>query len=202
MFIIITGRWRIIVNGSDPFREAFMRDFKNLMEIITNRRSIRSYNNKEIEEAKIDYVLDAFRKAPSAKNIQPWKIIIIKDKNTKNDLAIACNNQAFIAEAPVIIAACALEEEAYGVMGGYMSSYPIDIAIALEHLMLAATELGLGTCWIGAFKENLVKGILNVPENIRVVALTPLGYPGPKADTPKRGRKSISEIVCYEKFCE
>ncbi len=179
-----------------------MRKFKNLMEIITYRRSIRSYSSQEVEENNLEYVLDAFRKAPSAKNLQPWKLIIVKDKNKKSDLAIACNNQAFIADAPIVIAACALEELAYSVMGGYMNSYPIDLAIALEHLMLAATEVGLGTCWIGAFKESLVKGILGVPESIRVVALTPLGYPGPKAETPKRGRKSISEIVCYEKYCE
>jgi nitroreductase len=195
MFIIITDCEMLHIC------EALMRKFKNLMEIITNRRSIRSYSSKNIEEEKLDYVLNAFRKAPSAKNLQPWKIVIVKEKNNKNDLAIACNNQSFIAEAPVIIVACALEEAAYGVMGGYMSSYPIDISIALEHLMLAATEVGLGTCWIGSFKENLVKGILGVPENIRVVALTPLGYPGPNADTPKRGRKSIAEIVCYEKYC-
>ena len=179
-----------------------MRIFNNIVEIITHRRSIRSYDIKEIDTDKIEYVLDAFRKAPSAKNIQPWKLIIVKEKNKKTDLSIACNNQLFIAEAPLIIVACANEEEAYSTMGGYMSSYPIDIAIALEHLMLAATEIGLGTCWIGAFKENLVKGILGIPDNIRVVALTPLGYPGPNAETPKRGRKSISEIVCFEKYCD
>lgn len=179
-----------------------MRKYSNLMEIITHRRSIRSYDSKEIEPEKVDYVLNAFRKAPSAKNLQPWKLIVIKDRHKKNDLAIACNNQGFIAEAPVLLAACAKEEEAYGVMGGYMNSYPIDIAIALEHLILAAAEKGLGTCWIGAFKEKLVKDILGIPENVRVVALTPLGYPGAGAETPKRGRKSISEIVCYEKYCD
>ncbi len=179
-----------------------MRKFNNLLELITNRRSIRSYSPQEVEPEKIDYILDAFRKAPSAKNLQPWKLIIVKDKNKRKDLAIACNNQMFLEEAPIIIVACAKEDEAYGVMGGYMSSYPIDIAIALEHLILAATEVGLGTCWIGAFKEKLVKDILGVPENVRVVALTPLGYPGPNADTPKRGRKSIEEIVCYEKYID
>jgi len=179
-----------------------MRKFTNLMEIITHRRSIRSYGSSEIEPEKIEYLLDAFRKAPSAKNLQPWKLIIVKEKHKKIDLSIACNNQSFIAEAPLIVAVCANEEESYPNMGGYMSSFAIDIAIALEHLMLAATEIGLGTCWIGAFKENLVKGILGVPENIRVVALTPIGYPGPNAERPKRGRKSISEIVCYEKYSE
>jgi nitroreductase len=177
-----------------------MRKYNDLMEIITNRRSIRSYKPQEVEEEKLEYVLDAFRKAPSAKNLQPWKLIIVKDKRKKSDLTIACNNQLFIAEAPVIIVACAKEDEAYGVMGGYMSSFSIDIAIALEHLILAATEQGLGTCWIGAFKEKLVKDLLDVPENVRVLALTPLGYPN--EETPKRGRKSLSEIVCYEKYVD
>jgi len=172
------------------------------MEIITNRRSIRSYKSDKIEDEKLDYILQAFRKAPSAKNLQPWKLVIVKNKNKREDLAIACNNQSFISEAPIIIVACAKEEEAYGVMGGYLNSYPIDIAIAMEHLILAATEQGLGTCWIGAFKENLVKGILGVPENIRVVALTPVGYPSSTADPSKRGRKSLSEVVCYEKYVD
>ena len=175
-----------------------MKSFTTLMELIETRRSIRSYKDQEIEEDKLNYVLQAFRKAPSAKNLQPWKLVVIKNKKILTDIAIACNNQTFMEEAPVIIAACAKEEEAYGSMGGYMSSYPIDIAIALEHLILAATEKGLGTCWIGAFKEQLVKDILGVPENVRVVALTPLGYPAREASI--RGRKPLTEIISYDKY--
>jgi len=175
-----------------------MKSFTTLMQLIETRRSIRSYKDQEIEEDKLNYVLQAFRKAPSAKNLQPWKLVVIKNKKILTDIAIACNNQTFMEEAPVIIAACAKEEEAYGSMGGYMSSYPIDIAIALEHLILAATEKGLGTCWIGAFKEQLVKDILGVPENVRVVALTPLGYPAREAST--RGRKPLTEIISYDKY--
>ncbi len=175
-----------------------MKSFTTLMELIEARRSIRSYKDQEIEEDKMNYVLQAFRKAPSAKNIQPWKLVVVKNKKVIKDLAIACNNQTFMEEAPVIVVACAKEEEAYGVMGGYMSSYPIDIAIALEHLVLAATEKGLGTCWIGAFKEQLVKDILRVPKDVRVVALTPLGYPAREASS--RGRKPLTEIICYDKY--
>jgi len=175
-----------------------MKSFTTLMQLIETRRSIRSYKDQEIEEDKLNYVLQAFRKAPSAKNLQPWKLVVIKNKKILTDIAIACNNQTFMEEAPVIIAACAKEEEAYGSMGGYMSSYPIDIAIALEHLILAATEKGLGTCWIGAFKEQLVKDILGVPENVRVVALTPLGYPAREASI--RGRKPLTEIISYDKY--
>jgi len=175
-----------------------MKSFTTLMQLIEKRCSIRSYKDQEIEEDKLNYVLQAFRKAPSAKNLQPWKLVVIKNKKILTDIAIACNNQTFMEEAPVIIAACAKEEEAYGSMGGYMNSYPIDIAIALEHLILAATEKGLGTCWIGAFKEQLVKDILGVPENVRVVALTPLGYPAREASI--RGRKPLTEIISYDKY--
>ncbi|MCJ7665671.1 MAG: nitroreductase family protein, partial [Actinobacteria bacterium] len=146
-----------------------MKSFSTLMDLIDTRHSIRSYKSQEIEEEKLNYILQAFRKAPSAKNLQPWKLVVVRNKKTSTDLAIACNNQTFMEEAPVIIVACADEEEAYGAMGGYMNSYPIDIALALEHLILAATEQGLGTCWIGSFKEQLVKDILNAPDNIKVV---------------------------------
>ena len=175
-----------------------MKKFRTLMDVIESRKSIRSYKPQNIEEEKLEYILQAFRKAPSAKNIQPWKLVIVKDRKRKNDLAIACNNQTFIAEAPIIVVACAKEDEAYGTMGGYMNSYPVDLALALEHLILAAAEQGLGTCWIGSFKEKLVKDLLGIPKNVRVVALTPVGYPA--EDGRNRGRKPLSEIVCYDKY--
>ncbi len=177
-----------------------MKQFSSLINLIETRKSIRSYKPQEIEEEKLNYILQAFRKAPSAKNLQPWKLIIVKDKKKINDLAIACNNQTFLSEAPILIVACAKEDEAYGVMGGYMNSYPIDVALAMEHLILAATEKGLGTCWIGAFKEKLVKDLLNIPENVRVVTITPVGYPAREGRT--RGRKPLSEIVCYDKYID
>ena len=177
-----------------------MKQFTSLMDLIEKRKSIRSYKPQDVEEEKLNYILQAFRKAPSAKNLQPWKLIVVKDKKKISDLSIACNNQTFISEAPVLVVACAKEDEAYGVMGGYMNSYPVDIALALEHLILAATEKGLGTCWIGAFKEKLVKDLLDVPDNVRVVAITPLGYPAIEGRT--RGRKPISEIVCYDKYID
>lgn len=177
-----------------------MKQFTSLMDLIEKRKSIRSYKPQDVEEEKLNYILQAFRKAPSAKNLQPWKLIVVKDKKKISDLSIACNNQTFISEAPILIVACAKEDEAYGVMGGYMNSYPVDVALALEHLILAATEKGLGTCWIGAFKEKLVKDLLDVPDNVRVVAITPVGYPAIEGRT--RGRKPISEIVCYDKYID
>ncbi len=165
-----------------------MKQFTSLMDLIEKRRSIRSYKPQDVEEEKLNYILQAFRKAPSAKNLQPWKLIVVKDKKKISDLSIACNNQTFLSEAPILIVACAKEDEAFEVMGGYMNSYPIDTALALEHLVLAATEKGLGTCWIGAFKEKLVKDLLDVPDNVRVVAITPVGYPATEGGV--RGSKT------------
>jgi len=177
-----------------------MKQFSSLMDLIETRRSIRSYKPQAVEEEKLNYILQAFRKAPSAKNLQPWKLVVVKDKKKISDLSIACNNQTFLVEAPILIVACAKEDEAYEVMGGYMNSYPIDVSLALEHLILAATEKGLGTCWIGAFKEKLVKDLLDIPENVRVVAITPVGYPAVEGRI--RSRKSLSEIVCYDKYID
>lgn len=175
-----------------------MKDFKNLLSIISMRKSIRGYLDKEVEKEKLDYLIEAFRQAPSAKNLQPWKLIIINDKEIIKKLVPACKDQYFISEAPVVIAVCAFEEEAYGTIGGYMNSYPLDIGIAFEHLMLAATEQGLGTCWIGAFYEEKVKEILKVPDRVRIVALTPLGYPD---DTGRnKTRKNPDELVSYNEF--
>ncbi len=175
-----------------------MNDLNNLLGIISKRKSIRGYLDKEVENEKLDYLIEAFRLAPSAKNLQPWKLIVIKDKNIIKELIPACKNQVFIGEAPIVIAACAFEEEAYGTMGGYLNSYPLDIGIAFEHLILAAAEQGLGTCWIGAFLEEEVKKVLKVPEKVRVVALTPVGYPN---DTGRdKPRKKTGEIVSLNKF--
>lgn len=103
-----------------------------------------------------------------------------------------------MAEAPIIIAACGFPDNCYSRMGNYIKSWSVDVAIALEHLMLQAEEEGLGTCWIGAFEEDKVKTILNIPEEVRVLALTPLGYPD---EEPRfRGRKELDEIISYETF--
>ncbi len=111
----------------------------------------------------------------------------------------ACRNQAFIAQAPLVICACALLEQAWKGMGGYWSAAEVDVTIALEHIILAAANEGLGTCWIGAFTESEVRRVLAIPEGVKPVALTPLGYP---AQEPKpRPRKEIKEIVCFDRYC-
>jgi nitroreductase len=167
-------------------------------DVILKRKSVRKYDPEPIPEKILKKILEAGRIAPSAKNIQPWRFIVIKDPEMKKKVAEACNNQMFMAEADVIVCGCALEKIAYGRMGGSLNSYPIDLAIAFDHMILAATSEGLGTCWIGAFSEEKVKEVLGVPKDVRVVALTPIGYP---AEEPKgRPRKELKEIVSYDKY--
>jgi len=167
-----------------------------VLEAIKKRQSVRSYQDKEIPEEMLQQILEAGRLAPSAKNNQPWKFIIVKDNNLKKKLISACKNQGFVGEASVVIVGCAINPSYEMGSGDY--SYSVDLAIALDHMSLQAAALGLGTCWIGAFYQDKVKDILGIPEDIRVVALMPLGFP--KELGSKTGRKSLSEIICYDKY--
>ena len=163
---------------------------------IRTRRSIRSYDPREVEEEKLVRILESARLSPSASNRQERRFIVIKDPGTRKALSEAARNQKFLAGAPVVIAACSVEKEY--VMSCGQLAYPIDTAIAVDHMTLAAVEEGLGTCWIGAFDEKKVKEILNIPDDIRVVALLPLGYP---TDVPQpTPRKGLDEIVMREKW--
>jgi nitroreductase len=170
----------------------------SVLEIIKRRRSVRKYKEDPIPDDVLHRVLEAARLAPSGKNLQPWKFIIIRDRLIKEKLAEASSGQYFMVKAPLVIAACGFPDECYSRLGRYMKSWPVDVAIALEHLILQAEEENLGTCWIGAFEEKEVKAILDIPEEARVLALTPLGYPAEKP--PSRGRKSLDEIISLEKY--
>ena len=168
----------------------------DVMTAIQSRRSIRSYKDKEIEEDKLEKVLEAGRLAPSANNRQEWKFIIVRDKDTRQKLIAASRNQRFVGEAPCVVAACATETS--HVMPCGQLSYPIDLAIAVDHMTLKAVEEELGTCWIGAFNEGEVKKLLGIPEKIRVVALLPIGYPEyVPAQTPRKMRE---EVLLLEKW--
>lgn len=169
-----------------------------VLEAIQKRRSVRKYKEESIPEETLLRVLEAARLAPSGKNFQPWKFIIVKDKEIKERLAQASARQFFIAKAPIVIVGCGFPDNSYTRMGRYMKSWSVDVTIALEHLILQAQEEGLGTCWIGSFEEEEVKAILNVPKEVKVLALTPLGYPD---EIPRfRGRKSLDEIISYDRY--
>jgi nitroreductase len=169
----------------------------DVLEAIRKRKSVRRYLNKKVEEDKLFAVLEAARLAPSASNRQEWRFILVRDQVSKKKLAEAANNQSFIAEASIVIVACAETDE--HVMSCGQACYPIDVAIALDHITLAAVELGLGTCWIGAFDEKKVKQILEIPSEVRLVALMPLGYPYDSSGASKN-RLSLNEILKYEQY--
>jgi nitroreductase len=168
----------------------------NVFDAIKQRRSIRSYQDKHIEEDKLLRVLEAGRLAPSAKNLQEWRYVIVKDKDLRKKVAVAANNQYFIAEAPVIIVGCATMADYVLTCG--QPAHSIDLAISMDHMTLQAVEEGLGTCWIGAFKEDEVKKVLNIPPEMRVVEIMPLGYP--KFIPDPKPRKKLEEIVFHDKY--
>lgn len=170
----------------------------SVLDLIRARRSIRKYKDTPIPDEVFSRIMEAARLAPSGKNLQPWKFIIVKDLAMKEKLAEASRQQYFITQAPVVIVACGFPDQSYQRQGNYMQSWAIDVTCALDHLMLQAQEDGLGTCWIGAFEEKMVKPLLGVPEDVKVLALTPLGYPD---ESPQdRGRKSLDKIMVYETY--
>ena len=169
-----------------------------LKEAIKKRQSIRAYEDNPVPEEKLKNVLEAARLAPSAKNRQPIKFVVVKESKRRQELARAANGQTFVGEAPIVITAVATRVE--HIMACGVPSHPVDLAIAVDHMTLAAIDEGLGTCWIGAFSQEKVKEILEIPEKYRVVALLPLGFP--REGTKMKIRKSLGEIVCYETFTE
>ncbi len=167
-------------------------------DIIQKRRSVRAFTDQPISEEKLRRVLEAARLAPSASNRQAWKFVVVKDTNKRKALTRAANNQAFVGQAPIIIVAVALMPERIMTCG--VPSYAVDLAIAMEHVVIAAVDEGLGTCWIGAFSQENVRRILGIPDKYKVVTVMPIGYPA--RETAARSRKPIEEVVCYEKFTE
>jgi nitroreductase len=169
----------------------------DVMEAIRSRKSVRSYLDKAVEEQKLKRVLEAARMAPSASNRQEWRFVVVTDPEKRRRLAGEAAGQRFIAEAPVVIAACAQTDGK--IMRCGLACYPIDVAIAIDHLTLAAVDEGLGTCWIGSFDPEVVRKILGIPEEIVVVELLPLGYPAdPRAAA--KSRLPMETIVHYESW--
>ncbi len=168
----------------------------DIIEVIKRRRSVRSYTDKPVEREKIERLLEAAHLAPSASNRQEWRFVVVTEPQRRAALAKAACHQQFVAQAPVVIAACA-ETDGH-VMRCGQQSYPIDVAIAIDHLTLQAVAEELGTCWIGAFHEDQAKEILGIPEDIRVVELLTVGYaagaPSPLSRLP------LDRIVHWENW--
>ncbi len=167
----------------------------DLYQAIKKRYSCRSYSSKPIEPEKLEKILEAARLAPSAKNLQDWRFVIVTDEEKRKQVAIAANEQMFIATAPAIIVGCSNTDY---MMRCNQKISSIDVAIAMEHISLAATAEGLATCWIGSFFPEKVKKVLDIPKEIEIVELMPIGYSADKET--QRPRENIEKIVCYEKW--
>ncbi len=170
----------------------------NIYDLIEKRRSIRKFRDEEVPEEKLKRILDAGRMAPSAHNAQDYKFVVVKDKAKREAIKEAAASQEFIAEAPVIIVPVSTNTD--HIMGCEVPAYAVDIAIAVDHMTLAAVEEDLGTCWVGAFDQEKVKKILNIPEKYKAVVLLPLGFPYERPSV--KSRKNMLEIVRYEEFSE
>lgn len=172
----------------------------DVMEVIRGRRSVRAFKSEDVPSEIVEKLIDAARWAPSAGNIQPWKFIVVRNPEIKRRLARAALDQAFIEEAPVVIVVCADEacySQRYGIRGEALYCIQ-DTAAAIQNIHLVAYALKLGTCWVGAFRENEVREILRVPYGIRPVALIPVGYSAEAPKPPRR--KPVCEIVYYDTF--
>ncbi|MCD6368659.1 MAG: nitroreductase family protein [Thermoproteales archaeon] len=163
----------------------------SILEVIKKRRSIRRYKDKPLSKDQLMALLEAARLAPSAGNRQPWRFVVVVDPEKKIQLAKACRNQMFIADAGVIFVALSDPKAS-------PRWHALDTMIAIEHIVLTATDLGLGTCWIGAFNPEEVRKIVEAPPELNVVAVLPVGYP---AENPNpRDRKKLQEIFFLEKY--
>jgi nitroreductase len=172
----------------------------DVFEAIRRRRSVREYAGRAIPQEVLQRLCQAVRTAPSACNLQPWHFILVTDESLRRRIAQVANEQTWMALAPVTVVACGLPDQAYPRMGGHGNSVEIDVAIALDHLTLAAVAEGLGTCWIGAFPEAEVQRLLGLPPSFKVVAMTPLGYPArPDLHRPvlDSERKPLDEIFSF-----
>jgi nitroreductase len=176
----------------------------DFMDVISARKSVRGYADKPVEEEKLSKILETARLAPSWANKQCCRYVVVKDKAKIQELS---GRFGWLKQASVIIVACADPKDS-GDRNG-MNYYLVDVGISMQQLVLAATNLELGTCWIGAFDEAKVKKVLQVPENIKVVAMTPLGYPADKEGIGSKliktaigsdKRKPLEEIVHHEKL--
>jgi nitroreductase len=169
------------------------------MKFFKERRSIRKYGDRPVEDEKLEAVLEAARLAPSWANMQCWTYIVVKDQAVKEAVADALGENPIrraVVAAPIIIVACADPEKSGTVKD--QKYYMLDIGISFQQLMLEAWNQGLGTCWVGWLSEDKLRPILGVPDDIRIVALTPLGYPAVYPDSP--GRKPLEDIVFYNKW--
>jgi nitroreductase len=166
-------------------------------DLLRRRYSVRAYESRPVEDEKIARVLEAARLAPTAANRQPFRIVLVPTKGREAELGRIYGRPWFV-QAPYVLCVCALPAESWIRKYDGWNSAEVDATIALDHLILAAAEEGLGTCWIAAFDPKAAREVLNLPEGIVPVAFTPLGYP---ADSPQpKKRRPLSDLVRRERW--
>jgi len=169
----------------------------DILEVIKTRRSVRKYKPKAISDEDLEKILTAAQLAPSAGNKQPWRFIVVRDKETKEKLGEIARNQTWISDAGVIIVALAMDKNSPEVYEKWVER---DVMTAVEHMVLTAWSLGLGSCWIGAFYEDKVKKLIDIPDEMTVINLLPIGVPDHSPEA--RGRKPLNEIFHKGKYGE
>ena len=163
-----------------------------LNAVIASRRSIRKYKPTPVENEVLEQILEAGRAAPTARNDQDWYCAVVRNPGILSEMGTACCKQQWVGEAPAILVLCGTNNREMN-CGQYTN--PVDCSIVLTHMILKAAELGLGTCWLGAFEADQVRALLNIPETDTIVAVTPLGYAD---DVPQpRPRKDLNLFVRY-----
>jgi len=160
----------------------------SLLDVIFNRASVRRYRKEPVPEKVLMNILEAGRRAPSAMNAQPWHFIVVTDAKIKKELSRR-RWAGFLKDAAFIVVGCGEKDKKWAT---------VDVAIALQNMVLAAEAQGLGSCWVGDFDESAIKNLLNIPDNLKVVALVSFGYPAEKP--APRPKKSLEEIVHYNMF--
>jgi nitroreductase len=165
----------------------------DFLELTKKRYSVRAYKPDPIEDDKLQKVLEAACLAPTACNLQPFQFIVIHTKGKETELRRIYSDSWFV-QAPIVICACGIPSQSW-VRSDGKNYCEVDATIAMDHLILAAADLGLGTCWIGAFNPDAAREVLSLPDDVEPIAFTPLGYPN---DQPgDKNRKSMNELVRY-----
>ena len=177
------------------------------IDVIKSRRSVRSFIKKEVNQEKIEYIFNCARLAPSWMNKQCWHFIIVKNSDKIIEIAKTNIINRWLKNVPMIIISCADPLESG--KNNDIDYSIVDVTIAFEHIILAATDIGLGTCWVGGFDENKVKKILEIPPRIKIIGMTPLGHPKEKKTFSEKSkgfiikstkRKTLKEIIHYDKW--
>jgi len=179
-----------------------------LLDLLKHRKSVRDFLERPVEREKIMMCLEAARLAPSACNSQPWRFIVVDDKQLKNKLCDAAFSgiysvNAFCRMAPVVVVVISEKSKFLARIGGMFRGtkyYLIDIGIAIEHFVVQAEELGLGTCWIGWFNEGAIKPILNIPQRKKIDILIALGYYDREKLGPEHDREPINKIASFNSY--